>query len=354
MGFETELLRRCQREGTPLIEENLAVFVWHGENPPRLMGDFNGWDEGTAIELQAGGENLWFYELELPDDAYIEYIFVTENLERALDPFNPRITPNGMGKTNQFFYMPKGKPSPWILRSYRQPRGVVNPVIVEAGGFLAGGKRTVHFYQPPVDEPAPLMVVWDGGDYLRRAKLATTVDNLIAAERIRPLALAMVEGGGPARLMEYACSETTIGFILSHLLPEAYQNLNLIDLDKEPGAFGVMGASMGGLMALYTGLRLPHLFGRVLAQSGGYRLSGYEFITSFMVEHGPRAPVKIWMDVGRYEHLLEANRMMKTKLEEHGYAVDYHEINAGHNYPAWRDDLPGGLEFLFQKPVVRP
>jgi enterochelin esterase-like enzyme len=347
MGFETDLVKRCQREGTPLIEGNLAAFVWHGENPPRLMGDFNGWDEDQAIELQPVGEELWMYELPLPEDAYIEYTYLNEAHERVLDPFNRRKTPNGMGKTNQFFYMPEGKPSPWVLRRYGQPRGEVSQVVVEAGHMLAGGKRSVHFYQPPVDEPSPLVVVWDGGDYLRRAKLAVMLDNLIAERRIRPLALAMIENGGPARMMEYACGETTIGFLLSHLLPEAYNRLNLVDPDLEPGAFGVIGASMGGLMALYTGLRLPHLFGHVLAQSGGYELGGYEFITSFMIEHGPQAPLKIWMDVGRYEFLLAANRMMHEKLVQHGYEVDYHEYNAGHNYPAWRDDLPGGLEYLY-------
>jgi enterochelin esterase-like enzyme len=100
-------------------------------------------------------------------------------------------------------------------------------------------------------------------------------------------------------------------------------------------------------MALYTGLRLPHIFGHVLAQSGGYELDGYEFMTSYMIEHGPKHDLKIWMDVGQLEYLLDCNRAMQARLSEHGFVVDYHEFPAGHNYPAWRDDLPGGLEFLF-------
>jgi len=65
------------------------------------------------------------------------------------------------------------------------------------------------------------------------------------------------------------------------------------------------------------------------------------------VEHGPRPPVKIWMGAGQYETLLDSNRKMADQLSEHDYAVDYHEYPAGHNYPAWRDDLPGGLKALF-------
>ena len=45
------------------------------------------------------------------------------------------------------------------------------------------------------------------------------------------------------------------------------------------------------------------------------------------------------MDVGRYEWLLEPNRRLHELLGERGYDVTYHEYNAGHNYPAWRDDL---------------
>ena len=117
--------------------------------------------------------------------------------------------------------------------------------------------------------------------------------------------------------------------------------------EENPGEFGVMGASMGGLMALYTGLRLPHIFGKVLAQSGAYVLDDYEFITSSLIEDGTKPDLKIWMDVCVFENLLENNRMMRGKLQEFGYEVDFHEYPAGHNYSAWRDDLPGGLGTLF-------
>lgn len=347
MELKEEILNRCRREGTPLVEEDRAVFIWHGDPPVRLMGDFNHWDESQALELEPVEEDLWALELEFPPESYIEYIFLDQDQERVLDPYNRRKTPNGMGKTNQFFYMKAGGPTPWILSHPQTPKGTVSKAVLDTRGLLAGEKRTVHFYQPPTEEPAPLLLVWDGGDYYRRAKLVTMIDELIAAQRIRPVALAMPENGNQARLMEYACSETTLWFLMTALLPAARNHLHLLDIDENPGEFGVLGASMGGLMALYTGLRLPHIFGKVLAQSGAYELDGFEFITSSMIEHGPRQDLKIWMDVGQLEYLLEGNRAMRLKLEAHGYAVDYHEYPAGHNYPAWRNDLPGGLETLF-------
>jgi len=58
---------------------------------------------------------------------------------------------------------------------------------------------------------------------------------------------------------------------------------------------------------------------------------------------------KIWMDVGLYDMpvLLDANRRMHTLLASMQYSVTYREYNAGHNYPAWRDDLWRGLVSLF-------
>ena len=353
MRLIEQILARCRRSGTPLIEEGKAVFYWFGEDPPQLMGDFNGWDDAEPVSLTSRGKFMVF-QLDLPDDAYVEYIFINDQKERVYDPLNHRKTSTGIGKTNQFFYMPKGRPTPFLMRRYGVAQGAVSHVVLQAGEILAGGKRSVHFYQPPVEELAPLLVVWDGGDYLRRAKLAVIVDNMIHARRIQPVALAMVENGGPARMVEYSCSEATLWFILQTLLPEACRHLNLVDHEAHPGVYGVMGASLGGLMAMYTGLRLPHIFGHVLAQSGSYVIEGFDFVTSTLVDHGPQLPLKIWMDAGKFEYLVEANRIMVKKLVTHGYKVEYHEYNGGHNYPAWRDDLPQwiGIPFrLLTRPV---
>jgi enterochelin esterase family protein len=227
------------------------------------------------------------------------------------------------------------------------PHGTLARHVVENDFLLAGQKRVVYLYRPSADGPWPLLVVFDGQDYRRRARLANIVDNLIAAGRIRPLALALVHHGRSARGVEYACSEMTMGLLLEEVLPLARRVLDLVDVTAAPGAYGVLGASMGGLMALYAGLRAPHIFGRVLSQSGAFTLDEYDTVVWDLVRHGPVRPLRIWLDAGRYEWLLEPNRRMQALLAERGYDVAYHEFNAGHNYPAWRNDVGHGLQFLF-------
>lgn len=341
-----DLLERMQKEGTPLVDGTQVTFLWLGKKAPRLRGDFCGWEAEHELVLKKVGTNLWGLSLTLPEDGYFEYAFF-EKGERLMDPSNQKTTPNGIGKFNNAFWMPLATPTDLVKRRRGVPAGTLKTIEVDTGFLLSPPLRKVTFYQPPVEPPCPLLVVWDGTDYLKRARLPVMLDNLIAEKRIQPVALALVPNGGKSRFVEYACSEASLMTLLGFVLPEARRQLNLLDIEKHPGAYGVMGASMGGLMALFTGLRIPQVFGKVLAQSGAYSIRGYEFVTSALVRAGDPQNLKIWMDCGKYEFLLQTNRDMHALLTQCGYAVPYHEYNAGHNYPAWRDDLWRGLEYLF-------
>jgi enterochelin esterase-like enzyme len=346
------LLTRARTTGAPITTGDQATFLWEGARPPQLIGDFNGWDTAKSPAWQRVAPGLWSYTLDLPGDAYIEYGF-TEGDDpdgRIPDPFNGRTTPNGVGQINHFFYMPEAGPTPLAQRVRGVQGGTVTRHVVEHKMLVTGGRRAVWLYQPATPDPSPLVVVYDGADYYRRGRLTQIVDNLIAQGRIRPIALALVENGGQARVVEYACSDATIGFVMECVLPLAADRLRLIDASASPGSrggYGILGASMGGLMALYTGLRAPQVFGHVLSQSGAFWQGPMPWVVTDLVRDGAVRPVKIWMDAGRYEWLLPGNRAMHALLKERGYDVTYREFNGGHNYPAWRDDVWRGLEHLY-------
>jgi enterochelin esterase family protein len=124
----------------------------------------------------------------------------------------------------------------------------------------------------------------------------------------------------------------------------ARQELDLVDPAAQPGAYGLLGASMGGLQALYAGLRAPGIFGHVLSQSGAF---DQDYVAWDLIRHGPPRPLRLWLDVGRHEWLLEPNRRLVSLLRDKGYDLGYHEHNGGHNYPSWRDQVWRGLEHLF-------
>jgi enterochelin esterase family protein len=348
--LKTTLLERAEREGTPLIDGETVTFVWSGEQAPQLIGDFNnwGWGPGKPLDLVQVAPGVWAQTVTLPRDAYIEYTYL-QGSERVRDPLNPQAIGNDIGAANQFFRMPDSVATPFIRQRRGIPQGTLSQHVVDGDFLIVGGKRTVHLYQPPTTEPAPLLVVFDGQDYYKRARLPQIVDNLIAEGRIRPIALAMVEHGRQARFVEYLCSDSTVAFLMRHVLPLARERLNLLDTNDHPGAYGVLGASMGGLISLYTAIRASEVFGQVLSQSGtfGFTVLEHDAVIFDLLNALPAKPINIWMDVGRFEWLLTANQRMHQLLQERGYAVTYREYAGEHNYTSWRDDLSYGLEALF-------
>jgi enterochelin esterase-like enzyme len=348
-----QLLERARQAGNPLTDERKATFVWSGETAPLLAGDFNGWNVQEPVRLHEAAPGLWSATLTLPADAYVEYAFFasSEPDDRTPDPLNRRRVWNGVSAYNHFFYMPQARPHLAAKRRFGIPKGTVSRITVPAlrrGG--SGGKRSVYLYAPPeTTAPYPLIVCWDGPDYLRRGHLVTIVDNLIADKRIWPVGLVMIENGKTLRMLEYMANEYTLLWLLHAVLPAAAGILNGTDVTRHPGAWGVMGASMGGLMALYTGLRAPGRFGRVLMQSGAFEfaIDGRPHPIFDMVTLGEKLPLKMYQDTGTMEWLLDSNRRMHDALAGRGYDVRYQEFNAGHNYTAWSNMLPRALETLF-------
>lgn len=338
-----DLLERARRLGTPLIADGRAIFVWAGSRPPLVLGDFYGW---MGLEMAPVSPGVWTLAVDLPRDAYCEYVLMLEG-EAVLDPFNRRRTPNGFGRHNHYFYMPEASATPFTRARKGLPAGKVTRYQVDSGEFLGSGKRGVWLYAPAAEGPYPLAVVYDGREYLERARLPAICDQLIAQGRMEPLALALIENHPQRRSLEYACSEGTLGFVLDKVLPLARNELNLADPAQNPGSYGVIGASYGGLMALYTGLRLGELFGRVLAQSGAHILDGYRFPVWDLARLESTARPRVWMDAGSFEHLLGCNREMQAHLRGNGFDVLYREYAGGHNYTVWRNDLPRGLAWLW-------
>ncbi|AKF79630.1 esterase [Myxococcus fulvus 124B02] len=341
-----ELEARARAEGTPVIIGDTATFVWRGRGPVFVQGDFQDW-KGEPLPLERAGPGLWKRSLALPRDAYVEYALFDAKGRRVRDDFNARVSDNGFGESNHVFYMPDGGPALPSRRPRGIPRGRVTRHRVDMSDTGLTGQRTVHLYAPPTKGPVPLVVVLDGEEYLRRVRLPELVDTLIADGRMSPIALALVSHGGPMRDVEYACSEYTVGLLAWKVLPLAREHLSLVDERHHPGAHGVLGSSLGGLMSLFIGLRAPETFGRVLSQSGAFVVENHEFVVFDLARQVPRRPLEVWMSCGRFEALLEGNQRIDPLLRASGHRVEYREYSGGHNYTAWRDDLVRGLECLF-------
>ncbi|MCC6615188.1 MAG: esterase family protein [Anaerolineae bacterium] len=356
MSTSHPLLERAQREGTPLIDGDQATFVWHGPAPaPLLVGDFNYWGAGREpIALERVGEDVWAHTASFERDAYLEYAYLVtrDSEERLPDPFNPRTVWNGIKAYNHYFSMLEAQTD---VPEAQRPRGIARGKVtrllldsVEASWSLVGGKRYVRLYQPPVDEPVPLLIVLDGSDFYKRASIVPIVDTLIASQRIRPIALALIDNSPAGRLLEYATNDATLALLHDVVVPFVGQRIPLLDEKVTPGIHGVAGASLGGLMSLYAGLRIPHIFGHIISHSGAFAVDPERrFVVVDLAAHAPLPPLKLWLDCGIYEPLIAANRQMSALLRARGYDFHYQEYHGGHNYSAWRRMLPRALETVY-------
>jgi hypothetical protein len=203
-------VRGAFESGNPVIHGNRATFVWEGDSAPQLVSDLHGWDAKprhfkriSSTLKPASDRAFWSCSLTLPRDAYIEYKFYDPlSQEEFLDPLNTRTVSNGVGSRNNFFYMPETMPSPFYLRRADVRTGTLTRYRVDTDSLQDDGVRDVYLYKPPASQPVPLLIVYDGYDYLHRARLATIVDNLIADRRIRPIAMAFLQNGRSRRSVE--------------------------------------------------------------------------------------------------------------------------------------------------------
>jgi enterochelin esterase family protein len=219
-----------------------------------------------------------------------------------------------------------------------------------------GNQRSIWVYTPPgpisSSKLANLMILLDGGSYVHHIPAPMIVDNLLAAGRLAPLVLLLVDSLDTAtRERELPCYPPFAEFLAGELLPWARARYQFT---ADPARTIVGGSSYGGLAAAFAAFARPDCFGNVLAQSGSFWWcpagdTEHEWLARQFVER-ERLPIEFYLDVGRGEaqararpNQLIANRHMRDVLRAKGYRVHYAEHAGKHDYAAWRAGFPGAL-----------
>jgi enterochelin esterase family protein len=188
----------------------------------------------------------------------------------------------------------------------------------------------------------PSLYVYDGSEYLTRAKLATVVDNLLHDRAIVPLIVVMVDPVD--RVREYQANEDYAQAMEHELIPQIDRRYRT---PAQREARGVMGASLGGLTATYLALSRPHLFSKVGGQSSALFLKQEKLLS--LVE-GLSVRICFYFDVGAYEpQFIPAHTQLVPLLEAKGCPCFFQELANGHNWTSWRAHLKDLLSFLWKR-----
>jgi enterochelin esterase-like enzyme len=340
---------------------NVFVFQLPGIDKPmaRLL-DTDLWYK--TFRLQKGARFVYRIATNLPDPSEWVSLARFANAMRK-DPLNPlqfaeRFNLNPYEVT---FYsaveLPSAEPQLWSVARPTVPTGRVQRDIFTSK--VLRNERPFWIYTPHSyaadKKPYGLLVLSDGGLYVNSARVATTLDNLIAAGLIPPLVAVMVDN--PDRGRELSCSPAYADFLAQEIVPWARANYHVTDRPEETIIGGV---SLGGLAAAFIGLKHPEVFGNVLSQSGSFPWKpdgekDWEWLTRQFAASA-RLPLRFSFEAGLLENtsggpvgrpfgppLLTANRNFRDTLQSKGYSVHYTEFNGNHTLFNWRGTLASHL-----------
>lgn len=382
---------RIARSRTPVVEvlqetKDLVhvTFLWRGTPDTKnvvVVGSLSlppGFRNN--IMSRVGDTDVWFVTKRLPAGARFAYgfaingplifegpLFASQVANRQADPFNPVKAACAPGGTRfeclSLAELPGALPQPWMVPSPTTPKGTVTARRIKSERLQ--NERSVSVFTPAGYEASKgdldLLVLFDESMYLADIATPTILDNLIAAQKIRPLVAVLV--GNVNRDRELTANPEFADFVAHELMPWVRANHRV---SKDPRRVIIGGSSLGGLAAAHVAMRYPATFGNVITLSGSFWWApgarpgdpanaalepGWltrEYLRS------PVLPLRFWMAAGTFEAdptgsgggVLETSRHFRDVLLAKGYAVRYVQYPGGHDALSWRGLLPEALMAL--------
>ncbi len=213
------------------------------------------------------------------------------------------------------------------------------------------------------DRELPLVVLLDGQYWAEAMPVFSALDHDTQAALLPPSVYVLIDSlDERTRTRELACDEAFLEALQQELLPLASR---VAPCAGDPRKTVIAGQSLGGLAALFTGLRAPERFGCVLAQSGSFWWrsaqaqrelpqtpdirGGAPDVLAAMIENSKRATsrIRVFLEAGSFEKIIrpESDRIHRA-LTNAGHDACYRVYSGGHDPLCWRGGLLDGLAVL--------
>ncbi len=315
--------------------------------------------EGRQPLVRLIDTDAFYLPVELPAAARVEYKFEVLDADGQRrwihDPRNPHHAFDPFG-SNSVCAMPGYAPPRWAEPDPLSRSGTLTHL--EHHSRIYGERRRVEVYLPSEYKPGkryPIVLCHDGHDYLKFAQAQQILDNLIARREVAPLIVAFTSGG--ERNREYGADPRQADYLVHELLVELGDRFSISDAPEDRG---LMGASFGAVSSLFCAWQHPGVFGRLLLQSGSFVFTDIghhgrselfdpvvDFVNAFREAPGRIEAERVFLSCGTFESLIWFNRSLAPMLRQAGVDARFVESSDGHNWIAWRDQLRGGLSWLF-------
>jgi predicted alpha/beta superfamily hydrolase len=239
--------------------------------------------------------------------------------------------------------------------------------------FLRNQRDLIVYLPPGYDQQPrrqfPVLYLHDGQNLFDGATsfipgidwhVGQTADHFIQEGLVEPLIIVGIYNAGKQRLQEYTPTRMPkLGggranryarFLTEEVRPFMQRNYRVLGGNENTG---IGGSSLGGLVSLFLGLRMPQVFGKIAALSPSVWWN-----QRIIVRFADAAPVdprpRVWLDIGTREgpRILEDVERLRDVLLRKGWrwGKDLHYervIGAEHNEAAWAARVGPFLQFLF-------
>lgn len=319
----------------PFVEaDTLVHFVYNSAaQSVVLAGDATEWNPSQPF-TNISGTTFRYYTASYETDARLDYKFVINGSNWILDP-NNRFTCTGGFGPNSELRMPAYQVPPETAYYSIIPHGTILDTTFYSN--LLGNSRPVRIYLPPGypsgSEAYPLILFHDGPEYLSLGNAANILDYLIAQHLMLPVIGIFVPPVD--RTAEYAGNKIDLftGFITTELMPVVDARFRT---SRDPAKRAMAGASDGGNISLYIGMKHPEQFGKIAAQS-----SDVISVISGTFSGGPKLNLELYLDIGTYDLavLIPMVHGLRDILQAKGYSFLFREWHEGHSWGNWKGHL---------------
>jgi len=334
----------------PYTLEDTAIFLYRGEaGEVSWNGDFNSWggdrqfdNEGKRID----STDLWYLIKKFPEDARLDYKITLDGNRWILDPNNPNQQWSGFGPNSEL-RMPE-----WQEAFYTNvdKKGTIDSFTINSNNLNYDVAYKV--YKPfnyETHTNLPVLYVTDGHEYVdsRLGQIIKVADHLVASEEVIPFMMVLIDPRNPAdqsanrRQQEYTINSNYLSFVVDELVP-MMDNQHKTAVNER----GILGTSLGGLNASYFGAEKPAIFNLVAIQSPAY---WYKTSIYDQVENATQQPEKVIITAGTFNDGLANARKMEVIYKNEGITPVFIEVNEGHSWGAWSQQLDDILIYLFPK-----
>lgn len=334
-----------------ILPDSRAIFRIKAPDAQKIQLDL-----AKKYDMVKNSEGIWEVTTDSLTEGFHYYSLLVDGLALA-DPASE--TFYGMGR------MASGIEVPFKGDGYYAEKDVPHGEICIKRYFstVFNSWRQFYIYKPAgydinINEKYPVLYILHGGGedergWATQGKTDLILDNLIAANKAKPMLIVMPDGNvsgqgfgeNTLRMFERELKQSIIPFVEKNYRAETGSKSRAL-----------AGLSMGGIQTLYVGINNTELFSYLGVFSSGWIMPAQNDLANkqydFMKTNNDKIKNNLnllWIGVGGKEDIAYNNcQALLKKLDELKVKYIYSEYPGGHTWPVWRNNLYNFAQLLFK------